>query len=80
MPISRKRLNAEADYLENVAIPRTAAAARDAARDAADPANSPQRQRVAAAAERNARAWVADFQNFAETLRAGEIPDGMDLT
>ncbi|MCX4665044.1 hypothetical protein [Streptomyces uncialis] len=77
--ITRARLNEEAAYLEAKAIPRTLAAARDGERAAADPSTSDYQRSVAGACARIARARAADYRNFAETLRAGEIPDGMDL-
>ncbi|WP_331726509.1 hypothetical protein [Streptomyces uncialis] len=77
--ISRARMNEEAAYLEATAIPRALAAARDGERAAADAAVSERERSVAAACARTARADAADYRSFAGTLRAGELPDGMDL-
>ncbi|MBK3569366.1 MULTISPECIES: hypothetical protein [unclassified Streptomyces] len=74
------RMRQEADYFENVAAPRSDAAAADGERVAADPARSDYTRACAARAAEIARGNAADYRNIAETLRAGEIPEGVDFS
>ncbi|OSC71669.1 hypothetical protein B5181_05745 [Streptomyces sp. 4F] len=74
--ITRVRMNAEADYLENKAAVRSEAAAIAGERAAADPHNSDHTRACAARAAQAARRNVAEYREMAATLRAGEIPEG----
>ncbi|MER8160007.1 hypothetical protein [Streptomyces sp. NPDC094472] len=78
--ITRARMNDEADYFENVAAPRSAAAAADGERVAADPTESDYTRACAARAAEIARENAADYRHIAAELRAGEIPDCLDLS
>ncbi|MFF9301293.1 hypothetical protein [Streptomyces sp. NPDC014764] len=74
--ITRARMNRDADYWESKAAPRADAAAADGERAAADPTNSGHTRACAARAAEIARRDAAEYRNIADTLRAGEIPDG----
>ncbi|WP_328760548.1 hypothetical protein [Streptomyces sp. NBC_00271] len=78
--ITRACMNAEADYFENTAAPRSDAAAADGERVAADPTRSDHSRACAGRAAEIARGHAADYRHIAEALRAGEIPDGLDLS
>ncbi|MGA5489582.1 hypothetical protein ACPCK1_17720 [Streptomyces pseudogriseolus] len=72
-------MNAEADYFENVAAPRSDAAAADGERVAADPTRSEYSRACAARAAEIARGNAAEYRSIAESLRDGEIPDCLVL-
>ncbi|MDO0929726.1 hypothetical protein QQY24_31880 [Streptomyces sp. TG1A-8] len=76
--ITRARMNraCEADYWANTAAPRADAAAASAERTAADPTKSAHVRTCAARAATSARENAAEYRYIADTLRAGEIPDG----
>ncbi|GGN41238.1 hypothetical protein [Streptomyces fuscichromogenes] len=74
--ITRARMNQEADYLENVAAPRSDRAAVSGDQAAADPDNSPNIQACAARAAESARGHAREYREMAAELRAGEIPEG----
>lgn len=78
--ITRARMNREADYFENTAALRSDAAAADGERVAADPSQSDCTRACAARAAEIARSDAAEYRHIAAELRAGEIPDGLDLT
>ncbi|MEW1867022.1 hypothetical protein AB0420_02290 [Streptomyces caelestis] len=77
--ITRARMNAEADYFENVAAPRSDAAADDGERVAADPTRSKHTRACAGRAAEIARGHAAEYREIAAALRDGEIPDGLTL-
>lgn len=77
--ITRERLDKEADYFANTAAPRSDAAAEDGERVAADPARSDYTRACAGRAAAIARSNATEYRAIAETLRAGEIPDGLVL-
>jgi hypothetical protein len=72
-------MNAEADYFENVAAPRSDTAAADGEQVAADPTRSNHIRACAARAADTARGHAAEYREIAATLRAGELPDGVRL-
>ncbi|MFC9602446.1 hypothetical protein ACFTTN_03140 [Streptomyces niveus] len=78
--ITLARMRQEADYFANVAAPRSEAAAADGERVAADPDRSEYTRACAARAAQIARGNASDYRNIAETLRVGEIPDGVDFS
>ncbi|MFE9812436.1 hypothetical protein [Streptomyces sp. NPDC005548] len=78
--ITRTRMNQEADYFANVAAPRSDAGAADGERVAADPTRSDYTRACAATAAKTARSNAAEYRAIADELRAGEIPEGLDLT
>lgn len=78
--ISRARMNREADYFENVAAPRSEAAAADGQRVAADTNRTDYTRACAGRAAQIARENAAEYRSIAEALRDGEIPDGLDLS
>lgn len=77
--ITQERLDREADYFENVAAPRSDAAAEDGERVAADVKRSDYTRACAARAAEIARENAAEYRHLAAELRAGEIPDGLEL-
>ncbi|MFI6254358.1 hypothetical protein [Streptomyces sp. NPDC051016] len=74
--ITRARMNAEADYLENVAATRSDRAAVSGEQAATDPKNSQHTRACAARAAESARNHAAEYRDMAAELRAGEIPEG----
>lgn len=78
--ITRAQMRQEADYFASVAAPRADVAAADGERVAADPASSEHTQACAARAAEIARRDAAEYRNIAATLRAGEIPEGVDFS
>ncbi|MGC4986624.1 hypothetical protein ACLQ18_39545 [Streptomyces sp. DT193] len=78
--ITRAQMRREADYFADVAAPRSNAAAADGERVAADPTRSDYTRACAARAAEIARRHAADYLSIAETLRAGEIPEGVDFS
>lgn len=79
MALDQDRLNQEADYFANVAATRADAAAEDGERTAADPNQSEHTRLCAARTAHICRADAAEYRNMAAALRAGEIPDGLNL-
>lgn len=77
--ITLARMEQEAAYFADVAAPRADAAAEDGERVAADPTRSDYTRACAARAAEIARDNAAEYRVIAETLRAGEIPDCLDL-
>ncbi|MGW5098190.1 hypothetical protein ACWEQ1_32175 [Streptomyces nodosus] len=73
-------MNTEADYLANVAAPRADAAAADGERVAVDTTVSDNIRACAARAAGIARSRAAEYRYIATELRAGEIPEGVDLS
>ncbi|MFF4902871.1 hypothetical protein [Streptomyces sp. NPDC001068] len=69
-------MNAEADYLENIAAARSDRAAASGDQAATNPANSPHTQACAARAAEFARNHAQEYREMAAELRAGEIPEG----
>ncbi|NJP74667.1 hypothetical protein [Streptomyces sp. C1-2] len=78
--ITRARMNAEADYFANVAAARSDAAAEDGERVAADPTRSDHTRACAGCAAEIARGHASEYREIAASLRAGEIPDNLDLS
>ncbi|MCX4581343.1 hypothetical protein OHB41_51285 [Streptomyces sp. NBC_01571] len=78
--ITKARMAREADYFENVAARRSDAAAADGERVAADPTRSDYTRACAARAAKTARENAAEYRHIAAELRAGEIPDCLDLS
>ncbi|MET7921974.1 hypothetical protein ABZU45_40595 [Streptomyces avermitilis] len=78
--ITRAQMNREATYFADVAAPRSDAAAADGERVAADPTRSDYTRACAGRAAEIARGHAVEYRQIAETLRAGEIPDGLDLS
>lgn len=77
--ITRARMNSDADYWQNAAAPRADAAAADGERAAADPNESQYTRQCAARAAAIARRNATEYRHIANTLRAGEIPDGYEF-
>lgn len=77
--ITRARMKSDADYWENTAAPRSDRAAASGERAAADPNTSEYTRQCAARAAAIAHRNAAEYRNIAETLRAGEIPDGYEF-
>lgn len=75
---SRARLNKEADYFEREAR-RSDEAALDSDRAAEDPSLDTYTQGVASRCGAIARGNAREFRAIAAALRAGEIPDGVQL-
>jgi hypothetical protein len=78
--MTRKKMLSEADFFEKTAAPRADAAAADGDRVAADPTESDHTRACAARAAEIARGDASEYRYIAETLRAGEIPDGVDFS
>lgn len=78
--ITRARMRQEADYFADVAAPRADVAAADGERAAADPASSKHTRACAARAAQIARGNASEYRSIAATLRAGEIPEGVDFS
>lgn len=78
--ITRARMNREADYFANTAAPRSDAAAADGERVAADPTHSDHTRACAARAAEIARENAQEYRHIAAELRAGHIPEGLDLS
>ncbi|WP_274916544.1 hypothetical protein [Streptomyces sp. WZ-12] len=76
---SRARLNEEADGFEREAK-RADAAARDGERAAKDPNLDAYTQGVASRCAAIARGNAREYRHIAGELRAGEIPDCLDLS
>ncbi|MFF0629799.1 hypothetical protein [Streptomyces sp. NPDC004296] len=77
--ITRARMNSDADYWERTAAPRADKAAASGERTAADPNESEYTRKCASRAAEIARENAAEYRYLAETLRAGEIPDGYEF-
>lgn len=75
---SQSRLNKEAAYFEAEAK-RSDAAARSGEREAKDPNLSTYNQGVAARCAAIARSNAREYRHIAAELRAGEIPDSVQL-
>ncbi|WP_438490722.1 hypothetical protein [Streptomyces sp. S186] len=77
--ITRARMNSDADYWENTAAPAADEAAADCKSVIADPTASEYAQQSAARALDIHSENAATYRDIAESLRAGEVPDGYEF-